>query len=1347
MPIDYTYAKPVEEGEALTSAAYNRLAMAFNDRLKAGVGDPVWRLFWYAHSLFRGIRKPSGTLTPPEDEWWKIYQHITQASGITWPTASPGAAAGVNTVNPMGAFVFGRTGTIDAEDERLDDIPEYNSAPGGNEDYWTFGKNQRGLVHRGLDNLDEAHALRWAAAGDSLQYDAMAFFLKNYGGWIPAPGLTDPDNPLCSDNQTHDFTIRFTALTEGLTDKSYSTCPSAGVLGYYERHGYYHVVKLNGTTETLKVSDYLEGPYKDNARLSRYSGDQLTQALNWFVSEFRGSTGQRDSADMNRLTEGFDFQAFMTRQYALAPAFAWLTDSNGNLIEDYTSFSAASGDIENTLLTHDGTETKQTAHDGFVIAGYFAKVTGSFSGQVELVALREGVAVASHTLTTSSRTALHWLESAQSDIEFRLAADLPSGASLTVETAELMDYKPNLTDAYALLRLATSLGNSGVDRHGLTEPTPKTIGTQFLQRGCIISPNGIGTQTHLTNNPVYEMARRLFGDGLRMLDRQELTGYEVIDDNGIERSVLYFHRYSALDTSNEIDLMADLAPNDGTTINSGDLVPGESYHVTGGSITWNSQTIAANGTFTVGASDPNTFTPANQYSKVQPLDGIRSTPIKDNRKDRFRGQTSEWVMSLSTCAYNPSTSSTYKPSAYADIQGFLTDRCTLLSDAWKRAGMGHVLRHTHYGQKPVIRPENPSGYRYLEGSHSHAGSQGGYAGELVQGYADDGHTMDASWTEHYKSCQLYTPPYTVHSVRRTGHGTVKVTLTGRLDHHAAPSTIANNLSAWQSALTGSSHEQTRRSDENAVLEYLIHASTSTSHCGLKIGDTAPDAWVHGDFKGNCYPRFYFARLIRHVYNDDNDTRESHDTPVFMDEFARMELALQAMCSGFIDAKATLDFSCDNYGRLFDYTYPNLCSQTGIAWPGPIPHTVDIIIDTHRINWSSTFDEEVYLWIEGRNDSKVDAWEYWNGTDWVTPVPAVVRRTETAPLLLTGPDRRAEYRVRVEAKHRSPWLLFLPPAVRPDRAQGFAPLPNTLFYGRMFNQLANGVNRLCRARVDLPFALETRDSGTRTWVKDAGTEIKTASGSDADYSGTFSDSLGRVAHYTTALHGFASGTYHEFALPNCVTAHPAASAWGAGETQAIATVGIDVHSDACSGSSAYGLYVSGESHMTLTSAYRKVQYRIVDDILKHALHPTWRDQFLQAPGILAEVSHQVTRHNRDDANGDPGFNDACLPARAGLYPTHGWTSTDEELIECRLLENPAVFSSGQTYLELDPKQSPLWQEFIKEGDWWYAQTTQSGGGAEICSTGNSVTMDVYGGFNNDRYVRIPLVERDYPEVTP
>jgi hypothetical protein len=126
MAVDYTEARLVDVDEGVYSTDYNKLALAFNDRLKNGVADPTWRLLWYAHSLVRGMRNPNGFTYAAEDEWWKVYAHIKEASNITWPTAAAGEPEGINVSNPLGAFIYGLEPSLESEEGRINGTGQFN---------------------------------------------------------------------------------------------------------------------------------------------------------------------------------------------------------------------------------------------------------------------------------------------------------------------------------------------------------------------------------------------------------------------------------------------------------------------------------------------------------------------------------------------------------------------------------------------------------------------------------------------------------------------------------------------------------------------------------------------------------------------------------------------------------------------------------------------------------------------------------------------------------------------------------------------------------------------------------------------------------------------------------------------------------------------------------------------------------------------------------------------------------------------------------------------------------------------------------------------------------------------
>ena len=308
MAVEFTKAEQVWPGKLLSSRDYNKLALAFNDRLRQGVADPSWRLFWYAHSLFRGMRNPSSTgrLWAAEDEWWKFYSHIPKDSDVLWPANSPGTAKGINVANPMGAFIYGREPEIEDEETRLNptgrfdgaedtttpptgiplylDIGGTPTAPTTNEHYWTLAKHQRGAWNPSLDrNFKTACAMAAAQEHGKIDYSPSQYYLKSYGGFHGVAAVNS-SSPTCEDGYTPNFTLKFKSLVGGVADKTFGTCPenATDVYLYYEGFASFNLLKFNGTVESLPLADWNEGPYEDEAYLQRVKGQQLNQVLNFF---------------------------------------------------------------------------------------------------------------------------------------------------------------------------------------------------------------------------------------------------------------------------------------------------------------------------------------------------------------------------------------------------------------------------------------------------------------------------------------------------------------------------------------------------------------------------------------------------------------------------------------------------------------------------------------------------------------------------------------------------------------------------------------------------------------------------------------------------------------------------------------------------------------------------------------------------------------------------------------------------------------------------------------------------------------------------------------------------------
>lgn len=1022
MPLSYTQAPVVAVGSPIVSHQYNKLADAFNDRLKQGVGDPTWRLFWYSHSLIRGMRNPdsSGNLYPAEDEVWKFYAHVKHDLGINWPVAAAGTTEGINVANPMGAFVFGLEPNLYDEPGRMNYDGAENTGidldpiPTTPLDFWNLGKTQRGVTNSDRTDLGSANALVAAQSHGPIQYGAASFFLKSYGGYLSSPSL-DGSTPLCADDFNLDLRPVFRNIAEA-KDCNYLTCPEDSqssdadcpgvekpIRGWAQGFTSYVILHWDGTITTLPISDFFEGPYTDNAFLRREGSEQLQQTLNKFVSEFRGAEAQRDNSDYNVKETGFDFQRFLTGQYFLAPAYGTNTGSAGALEAIYPQFDFAAGSPAGTFGVYNAS-TSYAIHSGFVIAGVIA-VGGPITSDKRFEIYVNDVVVGTLTITVADDEADVWFEAPYSGtIKIKcLDAIAASGEDVFVEIAELMAYKPDINDSYAVLRMAATNGASDTEGLGTDEVDPKGISDDYFAHGLSHNPThtGIPAQTFMNKNPIWETARRMINERQRMVDRIQLEGYEVSGG----KSILYFSRHPRGVTA--LDIFEGIAPST-DAISSGSIKPGIKYIVdaTGGdSVTYDGATYTDGQTFT-GVYQVDTFTKSgsptvNEYEII-----LAEAPEE--------GENNEWLMFLTTTVYEGRESSIFKPEAYGDVLGFLHDRCTFLSNCWNKITkpkFNEVRQHVAYGARPLLRTENPSGYRYLENDDSdclwEANGNNMITTDNGACDPDDGNDCNGS-KRHYQSCPVYPPDYQVESVTLTATGQVKVQLSGRLQANtSAPSSITNSVSGWNTAIdaidgispsVGDPDDQ--RTDETAVLEYLLFDQDGRD-CSLRIGDVAPDAdtvsgfWA-GDFNGSCFPRFYFTKLIPKVYEDDNLSLQEHDTRATVDNFLWMEYVLRAICEGFVDRLSTINQLCEQCTG----TFPDPCS-------------VDRKLYDYR--WATLNDQA-------------------NG---------------------------------------SRWQYFLPLLVREDGQRGHGPLPNTLMYAEHFNQLARAINLLTRARISLPVLFERR----------------------------------------------------------------------------------------------------------------------------------------------------------------------------------------------------------------------------------------------------------------------------------
>ncbi|MGB1651773.1 MAG: hypothetical protein ACPHEP_12140, partial [Acidimicrobiales bacterium] len=365
---------------------------------------------------------------------------------------------------------------------------------------------------------------------------------------------------------------------------------------------------------------------------------------------------------------------------------------------------------------------------------------------------------------------------------------------------------------------------------------------------------------------------------------------------------------------------------------------------------------------------------AHKNLVVRPVEGIRKFAP-------FGGWSNEWSMFITSTHHHPSRTSTWHHDYYGDVMGFLNQRCHIYSEDFKLRKYSHLLETFGYGIKPVVRSEAPPGHMYLEGSNANQ-----------DWFYSDGTQEDLNkW--FYSSCQIYKPDYYVESAKvfdadavdhdgnkmfwngrcegcateendcsklnkkecEEAGGTwikavdqVTITLNRRLDH--TPSTAfklkdtkigdmkqKNMLSLWHAMGAGPYTAEVYRTDENAIVDYLLREKYDTKqlrtrniegealsfetpdgniitnekvqlqcHKG-RIGDAAPDIglWqLPDDPFGACEPRFYFTKHVPYVHDDNRGEATKHlKTPITIDPFTQMEQYLRGFCGGFIDKKS------------------------------------------------------------------------------------------------------------------------------------------------------------------------------------------------------------------------------------------------------------------------------------------------------------------------------------------------------------------------------------------------------------------------------------------------------------
>lgn len=975
MALTFTRALTVEPGGAITSRQMVSLARAIKDRERSGIGDWAWRkaMLWF--NLFRLPLNPDGASWYSQGVFFEAFQHVAPELGYNWPLNSPGEPNGAALSNVMMQFVFGLAPYLYSEPGRLEagldedgnpvGLPMWigNGPPETPAEWWEMGKQQRGAI-------DPASGAQFVPALETAQ----KFFEivtpqysphgKAYGGFFPSPiellpncGATE-ETGLFVQSYQYFFTALNAAVSTAGFHGSVSTvngvprityagsCPlltdntAAGHVVYIAPLPFAWYVAVNDGAgnvvwDRFDRTEWILGPFEGIGVLSREDSGLLHRAIWMFAAEFRGSREQRAEDNFSIEEIAFEFQAFAEQQYHLSPNIARF--SGGQLEAVYPLFrltgatTFAKGQVF-TFLGESGGTTHQYA-DGFVLSACHVSATRLVSATtVELV--DDGSVIASIKLepdpnNSNQASALFTFKTARTspNLSVRLgsAVEFQSATGkIEVECNEIAEYKGNWWDFYLMLRMSATGGgdleSAGVDGGGLDCTFSRAIWDNYQANACItnlVSPGPRGQADWVTDNPVFEAARRLSREQVRVLSRQQFRSYAV--ENG--KSVVRFYRHvrGVMGLPEDaVDCFESIAPSK-TAVEPGELVRGEEYIVRGtsGNVTYKGASFGPEQRF---IADGASFFSATGDCQVFVWNGIRHMAFP-------KGWTNEWAMFIETKAYRPNVESEFKPEAFADFFTF-HNRCMFLNQG---PANGAFTRHITYNNRTMVvgnednsqfstllqsarasndflTPEGPSGYNYAINFNS---------------------TFVTA--DFYRSCQIYKAPYEVDEAViefADGIEIVKLTFNGRFQFDpAAPASVAADASAWNSAEVTALHDtELYRTDDNALREYARHQADAAYQPSWKVGDAAVynTAGVR-DLRGSVYPHFFFVRLMEEPYEDGNDRIQDTDARCTIDAMLHAEVAIRAGCEGFIDDATSLAVTCEaGEGGLFDYRFSNLC---------------------------------------------------------------------------------------------------------------------------------------------------------------------------------------------------------------------------------------------------------------------------------------------------------------------------------------------------------------------------------------------------------------------------------------
>lgn len=843
-------------------------------------------MFLYA-SLFRQIRNPDNGLTPPDLEFFKFYQHLKTST--PWPDAAAGDPAGINVASSMGSLIYGVDGPgIKSESENLDAvplaIPGYSTIPQTPREHWVLAKYQRGAI----DIATGARAAPMLDAGDQfhqLYQGPNSKHGNSFGGFLPGP---EPQT--ACDDLSVPLAHLFTFTDSGMVISGTTTCSiyapdttssqtKTNVKYVYETETSIFIVRIDGSVVVFDRQKVMQGPYTTATTLRKTSAKMIDRVLAMHASEYRGTDAQREASE-GVLLNAFDFQSFFSSQYLLAPARGVIAGES--ISSDYPVFSTDfTGGRPAGHVLQRGASGGYPVTSECVIACCLVDVVGFFDSVFQLEFLEDGAVTETATVACDSNGTGSGVIKFRNPVEagsifsVRLASAIrpQNSGSVTVEVAELQNYKPRIFDAYAFLRLAGFREGGETDGSGTLETGAANIFQRYQTNGNCTNATGLvavpAAPAAINQSGIFETARQL-SKVVRIIPRQNLISYEVAGG----KSILVFKRnVFGVGFSDAFDGLIDIvhtAPKTG----------------------WTNQWLMGVEFKTASSFGNNTsiFRPEvyADYFTINNRCVFFSYALRSGQNSTLRKHV---VSSAGSDAQGNLLGEAPSSFNYAktDAGNLNSISCTTLDCETKRKNFYKSCRiyepwpEVESVEAFAVDGEERVRITFKTRLRSTSGESGGALDTIdpnVAGYTDA--VINAIKNEPFRTDENGILEYLILQSKGVNCCVTKASFPVYVD---------------------------------------------------QVGNRALDApnGPSGTF-GTCFPDFIFVKLIPTPYEDGNTLQNADDSPVDFSREVQKEIYLRAICEGFVDAKATTD-NCGSEHGLYAFSYETLNYQAhGKAWP-------------------------------------------------------------------------------------------------------------------------------------------------------------------------------------------------------------------------------------------------------------------------------------------------------------------------------------------------------------------------------------------------------------------------------